>query len=123
MIQSNLLILKNAQNALNSEYAGVRDATSTRPRVAEGVRFELTKPFGSPVFKTGAINRSATLPFSHDKRGKALDRESRAPLLSHEVIQRGIDRCRSLSLIRYEVYFRTRRDELHWKRSAFTVPF
>ncbi len=29
---------------------------------AEGVRFELTRPFGPPVFKTGAINRSATPP-------------------------------------------------------------
>jgi hypothetical protein len=31
-------------------------------KVAEGVRFELTRPFGLPVFKTGAINRSATPP-------------------------------------------------------------
>ena len=31
-------------------------------REAEGVRFELTRPFGLPVFKTGAINRSATPP-------------------------------------------------------------
>ena len=31
-------------------------------REAEGVRFELTRPFGPPVFKTGAINRSATPP-------------------------------------------------------------
>jgi hypothetical protein len=30
--------------------------------LAEGVRFELTRPFGLPVFKTGAINRSATPP-------------------------------------------------------------
>ncbi len=30
--------------------------------VAEEVRFELTDPFGSPVFKTGAIDHSATLP-------------------------------------------------------------
>lgn len=30
--------------------------------MAEGVRFELTGPFGPPVFKTGAINRSATPP-------------------------------------------------------------
>jgi hypothetical protein len=36
-----------------------------RPRSTrgpEGVRFELTRPFGLPVFKTGAINRSATPP-------------------------------------------------------------
>src|SRR5205807_4145129 len=31
-------------------------------RSAEGVRFELTRPFGLPVFKTGAFNRSATPP-------------------------------------------------------------
>jgi hypothetical protein len=30
--------------------------------MAEGVRFELTRPFGLPVFKTGAFNRSATPP-------------------------------------------------------------
>ena len=30
--------------------------------LAEAVRFELTNPFGSPVFKTGAFNHSATLP-------------------------------------------------------------
>jgi hypothetical protein len=28
----------------------------------EGVGFEPTEPFSSPVFKTGAMNRSATLP-------------------------------------------------------------
>jgi hypothetical protein len=30
--------------------------------MAEGVRFELTRPFGLPVFKTGAIDHSATPP-------------------------------------------------------------
>jgi len=30
------------------------------------VRFELTRPFGLPVFKTGAINRSATPPKNGD---------------------------------------------------------
>ena len=33
-----------------------------RLKLAEGVRFELTGPFGPQVFKTSAINRSATLP-------------------------------------------------------------
>lgn len=32
------------------------------PAVADGVRFELTKGFPLPVFKTGAFNRSATHP-------------------------------------------------------------
>ena len=43
--------------------------------MAEGVRFELTKPFGSPVFKTGAINHSATLPLypKYHHSGKAFD--------------------------------------------------
>jgi hypothetical protein len=36
-------------------------------REAEGVRFELTRPFGLPVFKTGAINRSATPPGISEK--------------------------------------------------------
>jgi len=31
-------------------------------KLAEAVRFELTDPCGSPVFKTGAIDHSATLP-------------------------------------------------------------
>src|SRR5205814_5405774 len=35
--------------------------------LAEGVRFELTRPFGLPVFKTGAINRSATPPWECDQ--------------------------------------------------------
>ena len=30
--------------------------------LAEAVRFELTNPCGLPVFKTGAIDHSATLP-------------------------------------------------------------
>ena len=30
--------------------------------LAEAVRFELTDGCPSPVFKTGALNRSATLP-------------------------------------------------------------
>lgn len=33
-----------------------------RDFLAEAVRFELTDSFPSPVFKTGALNRSATLP-------------------------------------------------------------
>jgi uncharacterized protein (DUF1684 family) len=44
----------------------LRNAMQRLPDVtmilAEGVRFELTRPFGLPVFKTGAINRSATPP-------------------------------------------------------------
>src|SRR5262249_13824008 len=36
-------------------------------KVAEGVRFELTRAFGLPVFKTGAINRSATPPDTDDR--------------------------------------------------------
>ena len=35
-----------------------------RLSLAEEVRFELTDPCGSPVFKTGAIDHSATLPLS-----------------------------------------------------------
>ncbi len=32
------------------------------PGMAEGVGFEPTEPFGSPVFKTGALNHSAIPP-------------------------------------------------------------
>ncbi len=35
---------------------------SWQPEVVEGVGFEPTIPFGMPVFKTGAFNRSATPP-------------------------------------------------------------
>ena len=35
---------------------------SLRINVAEGVGFEPTDPFGSPVFKTGAINHSTIPP-------------------------------------------------------------
>jgi hypothetical protein len=38
------------------------EQSNLKMKVAEGVRFELTRPFGLPVFKTGAINRSATPP-------------------------------------------------------------
>ena len=41
---------------------GVFYASCLIIKMAEGVRFELTRPFGLPVFKTGAINRSATPP-------------------------------------------------------------
>jgi hypothetical protein len=34
--------------------------------MAEGVRFELTDGCPSPVFKTGALNRSATPPLKEN---------------------------------------------------------
>jgi len=37
---------------------------NTSPKMAEGEGFEPPEPFGSPVFKTGALNHSATLPYS-----------------------------------------------------------
>jgi hypothetical protein len=45
---------------MSKRYAFTSQCCLTRG--AEGVRFELTRPFGLPVFKTGAINRSATPP-------------------------------------------------------------
>jgi hypothetical protein len=36
--------------------------TPSRNKLAEEVGFEPTEPFDSAVFKTGAFNRSATLP-------------------------------------------------------------
>jgi hypothetical protein len=35
---------------------------------AEAVRFELTVPCGTPVFKTGALNHYATPPYSAPPR-------------------------------------------------------
>jgi hypothetical protein len=61
LIPGKLLIFIEAQNAENARLEGTSHVFCTRV-MAEGVRFELTKPFGSPVFKTGAINHSATLP-------------------------------------------------------------
>ena len=40
------------------QYSGLEAVTET-----EGVGFEPTDPFGSPVFKTGAINHSTTPPY------------------------------------------------------------
>ncbi len=38
------------------------DHTGAWRTVADGVRFELTEGFPSPVFKTGALNHSTTHP-------------------------------------------------------------
>ena len=38
---------------------------------AEGVGFEPTEPFGSPVFKTGAIDHSTTPPVHLRRQGYA----------------------------------------------------
>ena len=49
--------------------------------MAEGVRFELTRPFGLPVFKTGAFNRSATPPEDYGREncatGAAVSKDAR----------------------------------------------
>ena len=46
--------------------------------LAEAVRFELTDPFGPPVFKTGAIDRSATPPQgAHSNTTRGLAKPSR----------------------------------------------
>jgi hypothetical protein len=42
---------------------------SLEPVLAEAVRFELTNGFPLPVFKTGAIDHSATLPLNFNLRG------------------------------------------------------
>jgi hypothetical protein len=72
---------------------------------AEGVRFELTRPFGLPVFKTGAINRSATPPDQarisrsqiHYSITPLLQVKSRSPftngMISVEVITRFARHC------------------------------
>ena len=52
--------------------------------LAEAVRFELTNPFGSPVFKTGAFNHSATLPVVAKNTGCCLKKQL---FLSRKVFQ------------------------------------
>ncbi len=48
------------ESARNKKCAGRRIFNGS---LAEAVRFELTDLFRSPVFKTGAIDHSATLPW------------------------------------------------------------
>ncbi len=45
-------------------FADFKAACQATLKLAEGVGFEPTDGFPSPVFKTGALNRSATLPFA-----------------------------------------------------------
>ena len=45
--------------------------------MAEGVGFEPTDPYGSPVFKTGALNRSAIPPIKS---------QSQSPMILAEVL-------------------------------------
>src|SRR6266516_1147333 len=61
-------VRRNSRNSLCAFSGAFSFATNRKSAIenrkldAEGVRFELTRPFGLPVFKTGAINRSATPP-------------------------------------------------------------
>ena len=56
-----------------------RKVSSRLRRMAEGVGFEPTDPCGSPVFKTGAIDRSTTPP----DRGKLANLSSAGKRLRH----------------------------------------
>ena len=47
------VVYRNEKSPVRGLFIGV---------LAEAVRFELTGPFEPPVFKTGAIDHSATLP-------------------------------------------------------------
>ena len=46
--------------------------------LAEAVRFELTDGFPSPVFKTGAIDHSATLPQAADSSSQRVSLSMRS---------------------------------------------
>jgi hypothetical protein len=48
--------------------------------MAEGVGFEPTRPFGLPVFKTGAINHSTTPPAESARVTLALPKGSARPM-------------------------------------------
>jgi hypothetical protein len=52
-------------------YHAVEPNAVWKNELAEGVRFELTRPFGLPVFKTGAFNRSATPPENYGRENCA----------------------------------------------------
>ena len=58
IIKVGVLADRFVHTLFTAQQRGLRSGTM----LAERVRFELTKPFGSPVFKTGAINHSATSP-------------------------------------------------------------
>jgi hypothetical protein len=57
--QSNGVRISRRSLPMCAEYDTV---VANRREVAEGVGFEPTRPFGLPVFKTGAINHSTTPP-------------------------------------------------------------
>ena len=48
---------------------------------ADGVRFELTVPFGTTVFKTVVINHSTNHPFGASGQTRTVDTWLRRPLL------------------------------------------
>lgn len=59
-----------ASRESNTAPTGYEPAALTRHELealAEVVRFELTEPRGPPVFKTGALSHSATLPLERVK--------------------------------------------------------
>ena len=45
------------------DFESIEDIRERVPRLAEGVGFEPTRACALPVFKTGALDRSATLPW------------------------------------------------------------
>ena len=61
-LRSNFGLVRPCYSALPLAANRKSEIEQSKIEMAEGVRFELTRPFGLPVFKTGAINRSATPP-------------------------------------------------------------
>ena len=80
---------------INTQYIRIVNMTvSISSPLAEAVRFELTDLLQSPVFKTGALNHSATLPKTgatgqirtdgfRDLQSLALDHSATVALLVH----------------------------------------
>ncbi len=55
---------------------------------AEGVGFEPTVPFGTPVFKTGAINHSTTPPGGSPKARLSFPCHFPLQCVSNEMLER-----------------------------------
>jgi hypothetical protein len=73
---------RHKKNRTCGDASSVDFVTNKKIQLAEGVRFELTVSLPTPVFKTSALNRSATPPLKLQNllvaEGKKLRMESNA---------------------------------------------
>jgi site-specific DNA recombinase len=77
---SNLTLhAREARGVAKPQYAALRAAKNNFPVIptAERERFELSVPFGTPVFETGALDHSATSPWRQEILPRVLARKTR----------------------------------------------